>query len=142
MELLAPLGPVYQAGTLSGNPVAVAAGLETLKILKSENPYPSLARLAGTLTQELQERAGRWKISAQVRCVGSMFTFFFCGLPISDYETAKRSDVRAYGRFFNSLLDGGVYFPPAQFETAFLSTAHTAADVENTIRAAEKFFRR
>jgi glutamate-1-semialdehyde 2,1-aminomutase len=142
MELVSPLGPVYQAGTLSGNPVAVAAGLECLRLLKAENPYPRLAdmteRLVAAIIKESQE-AG---VALQAHNVGSMFTLFFCGSPIVDYASAKACDVAAYARFFNGLLEAGVYFPPAQFEAAFLSSAHGQRELERTVRAARRALRR
>ena len=140
MELVAPLGPVYQAGTLSGNPVAVAAGLACLKILREENPYPRLERLTKELAEGLRIEASKAGVPLSIGSAGSMFTAFFSGAPIHGYESAKGADARAYGRFFNGLLARGVYFPPAQFEAAFLSCAHGAREIALTIDAARKAF--
>ena len=119
MRLLAPLGPVYQAGTLSGNPVAVAAGLKTLELLKALDPYPDLEEKTREFADCIREEG-----TVQVPTAASMFTVFFSEEPIRDYASAKRADARRYGRFFHALLDEGVYFPPAQWEAAFLSIAH------------------
>lgn len=140
MQMLSPLGPVYQAGTLSGNPVSVAAGLECLKILKRENPYPRLEKTTGFLVAEIMELARKTGIAVQGHSFGSMFTLFFCGSSIHDYETAKASNTAAYAQFFNAMLEQGVYFPPAQFEAAFLSSAHTLSDIERTVNAVQKIF--
>src|SRR3989338_1748877 len=141
MEMIAPLGQVYQAGTLSGNPVAVAAGLECLRLLKEENPYPQLARSTEELLQGISFQAERAATPLRIHSLGSMFTLFFCAAPISDYQSAKRADTKAYAKFFQALLKAGVYFPPAQFEAAFLSSAHTGRDIKKTIKAAGKAFR-
>jgi glutamate-1-semialdehyde 2,1-aminomutase len=141
MELVAPLGPVYQAGTLSGNPVAVAAGLETLRILEEENPYPRLSQMTDKLLDGVSEEAQKAGVLLQIHSQGSMFTLFFCSKPIWDYETAKCSNTCAYAGFFNKMLEHGIYFPPAQFEAAFLSTAHAPADLERTIKASGIAFR-
>ncbi|MBI4377164.1 MAG: glutamate-1-semialdehyde 2,1-aminomutase [Elusimicrobia bacterium] len=140
MERVAPLGPVYQAGTLSGNPVAVAAGLACLKLLKEENPYPRMEQLIMHLVQGLREEAEKAGSAVQLHSVGSMFTLFFCPSSISDYSSAQRCDRAAYGRFFNAMLRQGVYLPPAQLEAAFLSSAHDSADLTLTLRAARRAF--
>ncbi|MBI5629323.1 MAG: glutamate-1-semialdehyde 2,1-aminomutase [Elusimicrobia bacterium] len=140
MELVAPLGPVYQAGTLSGNPVAVAAGLECLRILEEEKPYERLAQLTEYLAQGIARQADKAGVPLRIHSAGSMFTLFFCASPIHDYETAKRADAKAYARFFHKMLGQGVYLPPAQFEAAFVSYAHTAEDLDATIAAAGKAF--
>jgi glutamate-1-semialdehyde 2,1-aminomutase len=124
MQTVAPLGPVYQAGTLSGNPVAVMAGLKTLEILERDNPYPELERRTKQLTQVISEAAKEAGVPVQINQIASMFTVFFTDQPVVDYASARRSDTQRYARFFHALLERGVYFPPSQFEAAFLSTAH------------------
>jgi len=124
MQTVAPLGPVYQAGTLSGNPVAVTAGLKTLEILERDNPYPELERRTKQLTQVISEAAKEAGVPVQINQIASMFTVFFTDQPVVDYASARRSDTQRYARFFHALLERGVYFPPSQFEAAFLSTAH------------------
>jgi len=138
MKLVAPLGPVYQAGTLSGNPVAVAAGRACLRLLKEQDPYPRLAQITDYLLRGLAAEFERARVRVQIHSVGSMFTLFFSGKPIRDYATAMAADRKAYARFFRKMLAGGVYLPPAQFEAAFASFAHTAADFDKTILAARK----
>jgi glutamate-1-semialdehyde 2,1-aminomutase len=141
MSLIAPLGPVYQAGTLSGNPVAVAAGRACLKLLREEDPYPRLAQLADYLLRGLSEEFARARVPVQLHSVGSMFTAFFCDTPIGDYASAMKADRKAYAKFFRTMLAGGVYLPPAQFEAAFVSFAHKAAELDKTIAAARKALR-
>ena len=140
MELVAPLGPVYQAGTLSGNPVAVAAGLATLRLLRREDPYGRLEELAGYLLRGLEEAAAAAKARVRINSAGSMFTVFFTGEPVTDFKSAKKADAKRYARFFQSLLSQGVYFPPAQYEAAFVSYAHKRAQLDKTIRAARRAF--
>jgi glutamate-1-semialdehyde 2,1-aminomutase len=135
MSQVAPSGPIYQAGTLSGNPLAVAAGLAMLHYLEA---HPE------TYT-ELEAKAARLCASAPkgvtVNRVGSMFTFFFTDGPVTDYESAKRSDTAKFGRFFRAMLERGIYLAPSQFEAAFLSTAHTDEDIDRTIVAAGEALR-
>ncbi len=138
MEQVAPLGPVYQAGTLSGNPVAVAAGLECLRTLRRSPPYGRMEALTRRLARGLQEAAIAAGVQARVQTTGSMFTLFFTAQAVRDYAGAKTADTKRYGRFFHAMLEEGVYFPPAQFEAAFLSAAHTAVDVERTLAAARR----
>lgn len=142
MEQVAPLGPVYQAGTLSGNPVAMAAGLATLDALRREKPYARMAEMTRVLVTELRGMARFKGLPVQVNHVASMLTVFFTETPVRDFATAKTSDAKTYAKFFHALLDRGVYFPPAQFEAAMLSGAHTAADLERTLDAAARAFRR
>ncbi|MBI5202151.1 MAG: glutamate-1-semialdehyde 2,1-aminomutase [Elusimicrobia bacterium] len=142
MEQIAPLGPVYQAGTLSGNPVAVAAGLECVRTLRRTAPYGKLEALTRRLARGLQEAADAAGVPARVQTTGSMFTLFFTPHLVRDYPTAKTADTKRYARFFHAMLAEGVYLPPAQFEAAFLSAAHTPADVERTIAAARRAFKR
>ncbi len=134
MRKVAPVGNVYQAGTLSGNPLAVSAGLAMLRHIRL-NPglYEGLETKAAALCEGLP--AG-----LTVNRVGSMFTLFFTETPVTDYETAKTSDTARFGRFFHHLLERGVYFPPSQFEAAFVSTAHTAGDIAHTRQAIAEFF--
>ncbi len=140
MDLVAPAGPVYQAGTLSGNPLAVAAGLKTLEVLRRPGVYERLEALSEKLVRGLKTEAARAGVALTVNRVGSMFTAFFTAEAVVDFASAKKSDTAAFGRFFRSLLDQGVYFPPSQFEAAFLSTAHTESDVEETLRTAARAF--
>jgi len=140
MDLVAPAGPVYQAGTLSGNPLAVAAGLKTLEILRRPGIYERLNSLTAKLTSGLSAEAARQNVALTVNHVGSMFTAFLTPDPVTDYASAKKADKAAYGLFFRSLLDAGVYFPPSQFEAAFMSTAHSEGDVATTIKAASLAF--
>ncbi len=135
MHLLAPVGPVYQAGTLSGNPVAVAAGIETIKLLKSTNPYSKMENLCSNLSNEINEYCK--KCGYPVICVnkGSMFTIYFRPAPIPEsLDDVKRSDTKLFARFFNKLNENGIYFPPSQFETAFVSAAHTQEDISTTVK--------
>jgi glutamate-1-semialdehyde 2,1-aminomutase len=133
MDQVAPAGPVYQAGTLSGNPLAVAAGIKTLEMLRQPGTYERLAELGAKLEAGLVEAAREASVPVTVNRVGSMFTLFFSARPVSDYTTAKHADSSRFARFFHGLLDRGVYFPPSQFEAAFISTAHTDDDIERTI---------
>jgi glutamate-1-semialdehyde 2,1-aminomutase len=142
MELVAPLGPVYQAGTLSGNPVAMAAGLATLKTLKKTMPYARMAEETAILTQELRGMARFASLPVTVNHLSSMLTVFFTDLPVTDFASAKTADTALYARFHAGLLAGGVYFPPSQFEAAMLSAAHNARDLERTLDAAAKAFKR
>jgi glutamate-1-semialdehyde 2,1-aminomutase len=134
MKKIAPLGPVYQAGTLSGNPLAVAAGLAMLRHLIA---HPEIY-------DQLESRAAQlcaWTPpGVTINRVGSMFTFFFTGGPVTDWESAKRCDTALFGRFFHHMLDRGIYLAPSQFEAAFLSAAHSDADIQNTVEAAREFF--
>lgn len=142
MDEISPLGPVYQAGTLSGNPLAMAAGLTMLKILGANRGtiYPSLDALASRLVTGVAEAASSAGIPVTVNRVGSMFTWFFTGRPVFDWESAAACDTELFGRFHRGMLEAGVWLPPSQFEAAFLGTAHTAEDIETTIAAARKVF--
>jgi glutamate-1-semialdehyde 2,1-aminomutase len=140
MDWVAPAGPVYQAGTLSGNPLAVAAGLKTLEILRRPGTYERLEVISNQLASGLAAAAAAAGVPLTVNRVGSMFTCFFTHAPVTDYASAKRSDAGRFARFFRSLLERGVYFPPSQFEAAFVSTAHSEADVASTVQAAGKAF--
>jgi glutamate-1-semialdehyde 2,1-aminomutase len=141
MDLIAPSGPVYQAGTLSGNPLAVTAGLATLKQLRAKGVYQKLEELSAALAKGVGEVAKKAGIPITQTRVGSMLTSFFTAGPVVDWNSAKLSDTKRYGQFFHKMLDQGVYLAPSQFEAAFLSTAHTSADIEKTIRAAHTAFK-
>jgi glutamate-1-semialdehyde 2,1-aminomutase len=140
MDLVAPAGPVYQAGTLSGNPLAVSAGLKTLEILRRPGIYERLDSLTGKLTTGLIAEAARQGTPLTVNRIGSMFTAFLSSHPVYDYASAKKSDTAAYGLVFRTLLEAGVYFPPSQFEAAFVSTSHSEGDVAATLQAASFAF--
>lgn len=141
MDLIAPSGPVYQAGTLSGNPLAVTAGLATLKQLRAKGVYQKLEELSAALAKGVGEAAKKAGIPITQTRVGSMLTSFFTAGPIVDWNSAKLSDTKRYGQFFHKMLNQGVYLAPSQFEAAFLSTAHSSADIEKTIRAAHAAFK-
>ncbi|MCC7368873.1 MAG: glutamate-1-semialdehyde 2,1-aminomutase [Chloroflexi bacterium] len=138
MEVLAPLGPAYQAGTLSGNPVATAAGLATIQVLKETDPYAKLDALAGRLAAGLEAGAKAAGVPLQVSRVGSMMTGFFSSARPTDYTSALSADREQYGRYFRAMLAGGVYLAPSQFEAGFVSAAHTEADIDRTIELAGK----
>ena len=129
MDFLAPLGPVYQAGTLSGNPLAMVAGIAALKLLDETNPYARLDRLGREVQGALLAAARKKGLPLQVPQVGSMFAVFFTTTPVRDYASALASDAKLFARFFHSCLDRRVYLPPSAYETAFLSTAHEGAVV-------------
>ncbi|MBI4165659.1 MAG: glutamate-1-semialdehyde 2,1-aminomutase [Acidobacteria bacterium] len=142
MDQVAPSGPVYQAGTLSGNPLAVTAGLKTLEILRRPGAYEKLEALTRTLAEGLRSRAVHAEVAVTVNRVGSMFTLFFTPHAVTDYTSAKTSDTARFATFFRALLGRGVYFPPSQFEAAFVSLAHSDEDVAQTIKAAGEAFAR
>jgi len=139
MNLVAPLGPMYQAGTLSGNPLAMAAGCATLKHLRDHKGeiYPRLDKLSGTLVEGVAAAAKDAGVTLCANRVGSMFTWFFTAGPVTNWDSASTSDTERFGRFFRSMLDSGVYLPPSQYEAAFLGAAHTEEDVARTIDAAK-----
>src|ERR1700719_1196395 len=139
MNLVAPLGPMYQAGTLSGNPLAMAAGLATLRHLREHKQeiYPRLEKLSAELVDGVAAAAKDAGISLCHNRVGSMFTWFFTPGPVTDWDSASKSDTEAFGRFFRAMLDSGIYLPPSQFEAAFLSSAHTQEEIQQTINAAK-----
>jgi glutamate-1-semialdehyde 2,1-aminomutase len=141
MDLIAPAGPVYQAGTLSGNPLAVTAGLATLKQLRAKNLYKQLEERSATLARGVADEAKRAGIALTQTRVGSMLTSFFAQEPVVDWNSAKKADTKRYGLFFHGMLEQGIYLAPSQFEAVFLSTAHTSADIEKTIRAARVAFK-
>ncbi|HLW78669.1 MAG TPA: aspartate aminotransferase family protein, partial [Terriglobia bacterium] len=128
-------GPVYQAGTLSGNPLAVAAGIKTLEIIRRPGFYDRLESLSAQLATGFAREASRTGVPLTINRVGSMLTAFFAVGPVTDYQSAKQSDTKRFGAFFRGLLDRGVYWPPSQFEAAFVSAAHTPEDVARTLEA-------
>lgn len=134
MECVAPSGPVYQAGTLSGNPMAMTAGLTALRTLKPES-YARLESLGQRLEEGVNEALAATQTAAQMQRWGSMWTLFFSPEPVEDYQGAKRSDTARFGRFFHAMLERGFYLPPSQFEAAFISLAHTESDIDATIEA-------
>jgi len=140
MKLLAPLGPVYQAGTLSGNPIAMNAGLAALKTLKAKKPYKELEKRTRKLADSIRRMAAERKLTIQVNQIGSMFTVFFSDMPVTNYFSAVESDTKRYAVFFHALLDNGVYFPPSQFESAFVSLAHTPTVLNETEKRIARAF--
>jgi glutamate-1-semialdehyde 2,1-aminomutase len=140
MNLVAPLGPMYQAGTLSGNPLAMAAGCATVKYLREhkEEIYPKLEKLSEQLVRGVAAAAKDAGVTLCANRVGSMFTWFFTAGPVTDWESAARSNTEQFARFFRGMLDNGVYLPPSQYEAAFLSAAHSEEDVQETIAAAKR----
>jgi glutamate-1-semialdehyde 2,1-aminomutase len=142
MNCVAPVGPVYQAGTLSGNPLAVTAGLTTLRLLERAGLYDELERVSARLADGLGELANAAGVSVVTNRVGSMMTLFFHEGPhVVDWETASRSDTKRYGRFFHAMLERGVYLAPSQYECLFLGTEHTDDVVDRTLSAAEEAFK-
>jgi len=140
MDYLAPLGPVYQAGTLSGNPLAMAAGLAALEALQSTDAWSRLENLGAELQQGMVAVAKAAQIPVQFQRIGSMFCGYFTNQPVWNLADAMHSDRARFARFFHGMLDRGVYLAPSQFEAGFISTAHTSADIEATVRAAESVF--
>jgi glutamate-1-semialdehyde 2,1-aminomutase len=142
MDLLAPLGPVYQAGTLSGNPLAMAAGLATIGYLQEHaaEVYAQLEAKSSAVAEGVAQEAAQAGIPLTTNRVGAMWTWFFTGTPVTNYEQAAISDTTAFGRFHRAMLERGIWLPPSQFEAAFLSTAHSDADIEATISAARAAF--
>jgi len=138
MKKIAPIGPIYQAGTLSGNPLAMTAGIETLKLLSKPGAYKTLEKLSSDLEQGLIEAAVEAGIPVTMNRVGSMFTGFFTGTRVKDFTSAKTSDTARFGKYFLSMLKNGVNLAPSQYEAAFMSLAHTGADINRTIEAARK----
>ncbi len=136
MDHVAPDGPVYQAGTLSGNPLAVAAGAKMLELLSRPDVYESLEKKSAQLTEGLGTLAKEAGVPTRTNRVGSMWTSFFTGFDVIDYAGAKQSDAKKYGRFFHAMLDAGVYLAPSQFEAAFVSTAHDDKTLDRTLTAA------
>ena len=142
MDLVSPLGPVYQAGTLSGNPLAMAAGLATISYLQDHagEVYPRLEATSKAVADGVAAEAARAGIPLTTNRVGSMWTWFFTKGPVTNYACAARSNTAAFGRFHRAMLDQGIWLPPSQFEAAFISAAHGDAEVQATIAAARAAF--
>jgi glutamate-1-semialdehyde 2,1-aminomutase len=138
MDYLAPLGPVYQAGTLSGNPLAMAAGIAALEELQSSNAYCQLDQLGQRLAEGMKDAAKHAGVPLQMNNIGSMFCAYFTDLPVRNLADALHSDRARFAKFFHGMLDHGIYLAPSQFESGFISTAHTQEDIENTVEAAAK----
>jgi glutamate-1-semialdehyde 2,1-aminomutase len=141
MNSVAPLGPVYQAGTLAGNPLAMRAGIATLKELNKPGLYEGIHELAINWVAGLRKALSSVGLIAQVNSIGSLSTLFFAAEPVTNYAGAKRSDTKLYARFFREMLERGIFLAPSQFEAGFVSAAHTKDDIERTIAAAEESLR-
>lgn len=141
MDQVAPLGPVYQAGTLAGNPLAMSAGIATLKELSKPGVYEAIDELAKTLAAGLRKAISDAGVAAQVNGIASLATIFFAPAAVGNYGEAKRSDAKLYGRFFREMLHRGIFLAPSQFEAAFVSAAHTSGDIDRTIVAASDALR-
>jgi glutamate-1-semialdehyde 2,1-aminomutase len=135
MQQMSPVGPVYQAGTLSGNPLAMTAGITTLEILRANPPYAVLGERTAYLMAETARAAKQHNVPVYTTSIGSMFTVFFSAKPVRNFEDASACDIPAFRRFFAHMLQAGIYLAPSQFESGFLSTAHSEADIEETLRA-------
>jgi glutamate-1-semialdehyde 2,1-aminomutase len=142
MTQMAPSGPIYQAGTLSGNPVAVAAGLATLRALNQPGFYADLEEKGARLARELAQAAARQGVALTINRVGSMFTLFFIAGPVNNLEEAKKSDLKQFQQFFQGMLEAGIWLPPSQFEALFISRAQTRQDLEYTVAAAQRVWAR
>jgi glutamate-1-semialdehyde 2,1-aminomutase len=140
MDQILPAGKVFQAGTLSGNPLATAAGCAMLRALRDDAPYDRLETLSARLEAGLREAATAAGVSHQMARVGSMMTLFFAKDPVRDWPTASRCDTQRFGKWFWGLLDRGVYLPCSQFEALFVSVAHSEQDIDDTIAAARESF--
>ncbi len=138
MEKVAPEGPVYQAGTLSGNPLAVTAGIATLKILEDKRAYEKLENSSKYLCENMEKIAKKYNLKCSFNRVGSMFSIFFTEKKVVDYETAKTSDTEKFANYFAKMLKKGIYLAPSQFEAVFISTAHTKEDLDKTLEAFEE----
>jgi glutamate-1-semialdehyde 2,1-aminomutase len=141
MDHLAPTGPVYQAGTLSGNPLAMAAGLAQLKILEEEDVFATLEKRGAQLEAETRAALKAAGLGHVFYRVGSMFCLYFTGRPVRNLDDAKTADPKAFAKFFHALLEKGVYLAPSQFETGFISAAHSEADIAETARAVAEALR-
>jgi len=142
MEKIAPLGGVYQAGTLSGNPLAMTAGMVTLELLRSKKVYQDLGKKTSYLTEAISEKAEENGISITINRGTGMFTLFFTAGPVKDYRTAKTSDTKRFAQFFIEMMEQGIYLPPSQFEAWFISLAHTQKDLDQTIEACDTAFKK
>jgi len=142
MEKIAPLGGVYQAGTLSGNPLAMTAGMVTLELLRSKKVYQDLGKKTYYLSEAISEKAEENGISITINRGTGMFTLFFTAGPVRDYRTAKTSDTKRFAQFFIEMMEQGIYLPPSQFEAWFISLAHTQKDLDQTIEACDHAFKK
>ncbi len=133
MQMMAPIGPVYQAGTLSGNPLAMTAGIETLKVLSKPGAYKQLEDAAHRLEEGIVKALSSLKLNLTVSRFASLLTIFFTDNRALDYESVSQADATLFGRFFLQLLSKGIYWPPSQFEAAFVSLAHSDEDIQTTI---------
>jgi glutamate-1-semialdehyde 2,1-aminomutase len=140
METVAPAGPMYQAGTLSGNPLAMTAGIETLQVLRQPGAFEEVEQKAAELAQGIGEAAEEAGVAIFQTRVGTMFSSFFTSEPVVDYATARRSDAVFFGRYFHAMLERGVYMAPSQFEAGFISLAHSPEDIDHTVEAAREAF--
>ncbi|MEE9400338.1 MAG: aminotransferase class III-fold pyridoxal phosphate-dependent enzyme, partial [Dehalococcoidales bacterium] len=138
MEMMAPDGPVYQAGTLSGNPLAMTAGIETLTVLSQPGVYEKLENTGSHLEKGIAEVVSSLKLKLNVSRFASLLTIFFTENPVFDYESAAEADTALFGQFFQKLLSGGIYWPPSQFEAAFISLAHSEKDIQTTIEVIDR----
>ena len=138
MEMIAPIGPVYQAGTLSGNPLAMTAGIAMLQALSRPGVYQRLEEAASLLEAGIAKAGSTLNIKLNISRFGSLLTIFFTDNPVLDYESVSGADTALFGRFFQQLLSQGIYWPPSQFEAAFVSLAHSDEDIQNTIVVMEK----
>jgi glutamate-1-semialdehyde 2,1-aminomutase len=138
MNNIAPLGPVYQAGTLAGNPLAMSAGIATLKQLAAPGFYEAIDKRARQLADGLRDALVKAGVAAQVNSIGSLATLFFAAQPVRNYSDAKKSDTKRYGEFFRNMLEQGIFLAPSQYEAAFVSAAHTDADIDRTLAAARE----
>jgi glutamate-1-semialdehyde 2,1-aminomutase len=141
MDRLAPDGDVYQAGTLSGNPLALAAGLKTLEILRRPGSYARLEELGSRLEKGLVGAAARADVPVCINRVGSLLTLFFCTGPVRSYEEAKQADTERFGRFFGAMREAGVFLPPSQFEAMFVSLAHSESEIDQVVERAARALR-
>jgi glutamate-1-semialdehyde 2,1-aminomutase len=140
METVAPAGPMYQAGTLSGNPLAMTAGIETLKVLREPGVFDAIEQKAAKLAGGVGEAAEEAGVPIHQTRVGTMFSNFFSAGPVTDYASAKASDTERFGRYFHAMLERGIYIAPSQFEAGFISLAHSDEDIERTVGAAREAF--
>jgi glutamate-1-semialdehyde 2,1-aminomutase len=140
MAAVAPLGPVYQAGTLSGNPVALAAGLATLKLVQAPGFYDALATSADTLCRRLTDEAARAGVPFSAQRIGGMFGLYFRETPPQSYAEVMQCDATLFNRFFHAMLAEGVYLAPSAYEAGFVSSAHGAREIDETVRAASRAF--
>jgi glutamate-1-semialdehyde 2,1-aminomutase len=139
MQMIAPSGPVYQAGTLSGNPLAMTAGIETLKIIDEDADfYSRLESISGELENGIRDAVGELGLTYTLNRVGSMFTLFFTDAAVTDFDSAKTSDTAKFASYFSAMLEEGIYLPPSQFEANFISIAHKKEDLTKTVDAVRK----